>query len=93
MVKLKPSEDIIPLSEFRSNMAATISQLRDTRRPVVLTEHGRSAAVLLGISDYEALLDEVDLLRDIRTAEAQLEAGKGVSNTRAKADLKRRLKS
>jgi prevent-host-death family protein len=93
MVKLKLSEDIIPLSEFRSNMAATISQLRDTRRPVVLTEHGRSAAVLLGISDYEALLDEVDLLRDIRTAEAQLAAGEGVSNTRAKADLKRRLKS
>ena len=93
MVKLKPSEDIVPLSEFRANMAATISQLRDTRRPVVLTEHGRSAAVLLGISDYEALLDEVDLLRDIRMAEEQLAVGKGVSNTRAKADLKRRLKS
>jgi len=93
MVKLKPSEDIVPLSEFRANMAATISQLRDTGRPVVLTEHGRGAVVLLGISDYEALLDEVDLLRDIRTAEEQLAAGKGVSNTRAKADLKRRLKS
>ncbi len=93
MIKLKPSEDIVPLSEFRANMAATMSQLRDTGRPVVLTEHGRSAAVLLGISDYEALLEEVDLLRDIRTAEEQLAAGEGVPNTRAKADLKRRFKS
>jgi len=92
MVTLKPSEDIVPLSEFRANMAATMSQLRDSGRPVVLTEHGRSAAVLLGIAEYEALLDEVDLLRDIRTAEEQLAAGKGVPNTRAKADLKRRLK-
>ena len=92
MAKLKPSEDIVPLSEFRANMAATMSQLRDTGRPVVLTEHGRSAAVLLGISDYEALLDEVDLLRDIREAEEQLAAGRGLPNTRAKADLKRRLK-
>jgi len=92
MVKLKPSEDIVPLSEFRANMAATIGQLRDTRRPVVLTEHGRSAAVLLGVSDYEALLDEVDLLRDIRTAEGQLAEGKGVPHTRAKVELKQRLK-
>jgi prevent-host-death family protein len=91
MVKLKPSEDIVPLTEFRANMAATIGQLRDTGRPVVLTEHGRSAAVLLGISDYEALLDEVDLLRDVRTAEEQLAAGEGVAHTRAKAELKRRL--
>lgn len=92
MVKLKPSEDIVPLSEFRANMAATLGQLRDTGRPVVLTEHGRSAAVLLGISDYEALLDEVDLLRDIRTAEEQLAAGEGVPHTRAKTELKRRFK-
>ena len=93
MVKLKPSEDIVPLSEFRANMAATLSQLRDTGRPVVLTEHGRSAAVLLGISDYEALLDEVDLLRDIRTAEEQLASGDGVPHTQAKAELRRRVKS
>ena len=92
MVKLKPSEDIVPLSEFRANMAATLGQLRDTGRPVVLTEHGRSAAVLLGISEYEALLDEVDLLRDIRTAEEQLAAGGGVPHTRAKTELKQRFK-
>ena len=93
MVKLKPSEDIVPLSEFRANMAATIEQLRDTGRPVVLTEHGRSADVLLGIADYEALLEQVDLVRDVRIAEDQLESGSGISHTRAKAELKRRLKS
>ena len=91
MVKLKPSEDIVPLTEFRANMAATIDQLRDTGRPVVLTEHGRSAAVLLGISDYESLLDEVDLLRDVRTAEGQLTEGEGVAHTRARSELKRRI--
>ncbi len=93
MVKLKPSEDIVPLSEFRANMASTIEQLRDTGRPVVLTDHGRSAAVLLGIADYEALLEQIDLVKDIQIAEDQLEAGDGVSHTRAKAELKRRLKA
>ena len=91
MLKLKPSEDILPLSEFRANMSATISQVRDTGRPVVLTEHGRSAAVLLGIGDYEALLDKVDLLRDILKGEEQIAAGQGVAHTRARAELKRRF--
>ena len=50
---------------------------------LVLTERGRNAAVLLGVSDYESPLDEVDLLRDIRTAEVQFAAGTGVPNTRA----------
>ena len=42
---------------------------------MVLTQYGRSAAVLLDVGVYEDLLDEVALLRDVRTAEGQIEAG------------------
>jgi PHD/YefM family antitoxin component YafN of YafNO toxin-antitoxin module len=38
----------------------------------------RSAAVLLGASDYEALLDEVELLRNVALAERQIEDGLGI---------------
>jgi len=92
MAKIKLSEDIRPLTEFRSNMAAVIGQVRETGRPVVLTEHGRSTAVLLGVRDYEALVEELELLRDVRTSEQQLAAGKAVAQTRARSELKRRLK-
>jgi len=33
-----------------------------TKRPVILTQHGRSAAVLMDVEVYEGLLDEVALL-------------------------------
>ena len=66
MPKVKPSEDIRPLSEFRAKMAAFIDQVRDTGRPVFLTEHGRSAAVLLAVSEYEALVEALELLPDVR---------------------------
>lgn len=92
MSKIKPSEDIRPLSEFRAKMAAFIDQVRNTGRPVVLTERGRSAAVLLGVTEYEDLLEELELLRDVRTAERQLAKGRGVAHGRAKAELKRRLR-
>lgn len=92
MPKVKPSEDIRPLSEFRAKMAAFIDQVRDTGRPVFLTEHGRSAAVLLAVSEYEAMVEELELLRDVRIAERQLARGRGLAHGRAKTELKRRLR-
>ncbi|HVT40674.1 MAG TPA: type II toxin-antitoxin system prevent-host-death family antitoxin [Gemmatimonadaceae bacterium] len=40
-----------------------------TGEPVILTQHGRSAAVLLDLESYEALMDELTPLRDVRVAE------------------------
>ncbi|MCH7473963.1 MAG: DNA gyrase subunit A, partial [Gemmatimonadetes bacterium] len=59
---------------------------------VFLTEHGRSAAVLLAVSEYEALVEELELLRDVRIAERQLARGRGLAHGRAKTELKRRLR-
>ena len=92
MAKLKPTEDIHPLSDFRSNAAAFVERVRRTGRPVVLTQRGRSAAVLLDVAEYEALVEELELLRDIRTAEKQLAAGKASSATAAKRRVRAALK-
>lgn len=43
---MKPIEDVELLSEFLANAAGMLRQLRETRRPIVLTEHGKSAAVV-----------------------------------------------
>ena len=91
MSRIRPSTDVRPVTEFRANAAAFLDQVQSTKRPVVLTQHGRSAAVLMDVGVYEDLLDEVALLRDIRTAEAQIEAGQitphGVAARRLRARL------
>ena len=91
MPKLKPSEDIRPLSEFRANVAGVVEHLQDTKRPVILTQRGRSAAVLLDVETYEDLLEELELLRDVRAAEAEIAAGQGVEHRRAKAQVLARV--
>lgn len=93
MARVRPSEDIRPLTEFRANAAAVVQQVQDTKRPVFLTQHGRSAAVLLDVEAYEGLLDELALLRDIRTAEAQIHAGEGLSQTAVARELRARLRA
>lgn len=75
MRTLRPSTDVRPVTEFRANTSAVIEQMHSTKRPVVLTQHGRSAAVLLDVDVYEGLLDEIELLRDLRVARAQIAAG------------------
>ncbi len=93
MANLKPSQDIRPLSDFRANAAAVVKQVQDTQRPVILTQHGRGAAVLLGLERYEALLEEIELLRDVRRAEEEIEAGKGVAHGKARAAVLKRLRA
>jgi prevent-host-death family protein len=87
------SRDIRPLSEFRANAAAFIQQVRDTRRPLVLTQHGKSAAVLLDVDAYEQLLERAELLEDVSTAEDQIARGEGVEHADAKAALLQRVRA
>jgi antitoxin YefM len=83
METIRFTEDIRPLSEFRANAAAFVEQVRVTQRPIVLTQHGRSAAVLLDVEAYERLVERVALLEDIRLAEEQVARGEGVEHDEA----------
>ena len=78
MSRLRPTTDVRPVTEFRANTSAVIEQMHSTGRPVILTQHGRSAAVLLDPGVYESLIDEVELLRDLAISEAQIAAGQVV---------------
>jgi len=79
------------VTEFRANAAQVIEQVRATGAPVILTQHGRSAVVLLDVEAYEAMVEELELLRDVRTAEAEIAAGKGRSHAAVAKALRGRL--
>jgi len=92
MPKLKPSRDIQPVTEFRANAAQFIEQVQETGQPVILTQHGRSAAVLIDVDSYERMIDELAMLRDVRLAEEQVTAGKVRSHAAVARSLRARLK-
>ena len=93
MPAVKPTEDIQPLTAFRANVASFVDQVRETGRPLVLTQHGRSAAVLLGAADYEALIEELEILRDIQISERELAEGKGVPHEQVAQELREIVRS
>lgn len=89
--RVKLHKDIKPVSEFRANAAELIEQVKASGRPLVLTQRGHSAAVVLDVAEYERMVEEIELLSDVRTAMQQIEAGEAVSNRDAKAELRRRF--
>ena len=62
--RLYPSPDVRPVTEFRAHASAFLQQIRDTKRAVILTQHGRSAAVLLDVAVYEDLLGALASMRE-----------------------------
>lgn len=92
MTRVVPTEDVRPLSEFRAHTAAFVNQVRETRRPVILTQHGRSAAVLLDVRVYEDLVEENEVLRDIAIAQGEIADGKGIPDSEVKKIIFERLR-
>jgi len=91
MPKVLPTEDVRPLSDFRANAASFVSQVRETRRPLILTQHGRSAAVLLDVKAYEDLVEHTELLHDVKMAEAQIAEEKYIEHADFKKYIFERL--
>ncbi len=92
MQKLKFDQDIKPLSEVRNGMATFIKQVHETKRPLIITQRGKSAAVLLDVHEYELMQEKLELLTDIRTSLNQLNKGEGVSHESARKKLLGRIK-
>jgi antitoxin YefM len=88
LTEVRVSRDVCPLTDFRAGAARFIEQVRVSNQPMLLTQHGRGAAVVLGIEAYEKLLDELELLRDVRDAEDQVVAGNAHEQTRVEGRLR-----
>ena len=92
MARMRRSDDVRPVSEFRANAASFVQRVQKTGRAMILTVHGRSAAVLVDAVEYDAMLDQLELLRDVRTAEDQLTKDRGVPHSAARAKVLGRLR-
>jgi prevent-host-death family protein len=91
MQRLRIDQDIRPMSEFRSGIASFIKQIRETKRPLVITQHGKGVGVLLDVSEYEAMQEKIELLQDIQTSIIQLNNNEGVAHSKARKEILHRI--
>ena len=58
-------KNIKPLTDFRNHMKEYIDALRVNKKPIILTQHGKSAAVLLDPDKFQELQDEIEFMRKV----------------------------
>ncbi len=68
-----------------------IAELPDTDGPVLITQHGKPVAYLMGVDDYETLHRRVALLEGIARGEKAIAEGRTVSHETAAQRMSRWL--
>jgi prevent-host-death family protein len=69
--------NIIPVSDLRQDAARVLKQLREKREPLIITQRGRAAAVMIDVDAYERFEHEKELLRLLAKGEREISAGEG----------------
>lgn len=83
--------NIEPLSEFRKKSADFIKRLKKEKQPIVLTQHGKSAAVIMDVSEYERFNRKMEMLEDLLEAKLQVEKGQVYTMDEAKERIDKHL--
>ena len=81
--------EIIPVSDLRQDAAGVLKRVRKSHEPLIVTQRGRAAAVMLSLESYEQVDRERQLLRQLLRGEREIVAGDGydLQSVLAEADF------
>ncbi len=80
---MRLSEDVRTVDELATGSAQLIRSVAEERRTILLTDNGAAKAVLMDVASYDRWRDTVALLKLIAQSEADIEAGRTVSQEEA----------
>lgn len=81
--------NIVPITDLRQDATRIVKRAAALRQPLVITQRGRAAAVLVGIKDYQHTQEELEILRVLVRGQKEIEAGigHGLDDVLADADV------
>ena len=81
--------NILPVSDLRQNAAKVLKKIRENQEPIIITQRGRAAAVIIGVEAYEKSEHDKEILRLLAKGDREIEIGEGydLDSVLAEADL------
>jgi prevent-host-death family protein len=73
---MRLSEQVKPISYFKDNAAKAISEMTETREPLIITQNGEATCVIQDIKSYEENKNTMVLLKLLALGRTQIETGK-----------------
>lgn len=88
MNKFNVSNDIIPIGEFKISMSRWLKNVQNTGHPLVITQNGRPAGVLISPSEYDELVHKKLFLDSVNRGLSDIESGNIYDTKKLKEELK-----
>ncbi len=80
MKSINISKDIVSLSDFKNQAASMLKIIREENRPLVITQSGKAAAVLVSTSDYDFLTERVRFVDAVQRGLEDVRAGRVIED-------------
>jgi len=71
------ADDIRPAADLKNKSNQLLRQVQTTRRPILLTQKGKPAAVLVDVKEFADKLASKRMARLLEQAEIEIAGGKG----------------
>ena len=70
------TEDVLPIGEFKTQASRVLRKLKESQRPVIITQNGRPAAVLITPAEFDQMRERERFMAAIKEGLADSEAGR-----------------
>lgn len=87
MKTISISNDIVPIAEFKTSISKWFKSLQNTGHPLIITQNGKPAGVLLTPAEYDDLVYRKSFLNSVERGISDADSGKTYSTGEIKAKL------
>ena len=91
MRAVRVSEDIVPVSDFKAQAAELLRRVAETGQPIVITQNGKAAGVLLAPADFDRLTERASFVAAVVEGIADADAGRSSPHDEVAARMRRRF--
>ena len=88
MKNVQIKDGIVPLGEFKAQAAKLLKRIGESGEPMVITQNGRPAGVLLSPGEYDRIQERQRFLESIAAGLADAEAGRVIDTTALRERLR-----
>ena len=90
MKSMSISDYIIPIGEFKTSLSKWFKNVQNTGHPLIITQNGRPAGVLLSPSEYDELAYKKLFITSVNRGLIDAESGNVYTSDELREELKKR---
>ena len=86
-MRLNIATDIIPIGEFKNKMSKWLNVTKDTGHPLIITQNGKPAAVVLSPEEFDNMNYEKRFMKSVNRGLADIDMGNSFDTENLKSEL------